>query len=73
MRPCLLIDKPQSMDKLALKAAYKKQLHQPRDIETNSGVDLGLLEIARKASKPLSSRLSPVEDGRVFFNLLAIV
>jgi len=62
-----------NMDKLALKAAYKKQLRQPRDIETNSGAGLGLLEIARKTSKPLSSSLSPVEDGRVFFSLLATV
>jgi hypothetical protein len=62
-----------SMDKAALKAAYKAQLRQPRDKDSVSGAGLGLYEIARKASQPLSCRLEQTPDNRAFFSLLAIV
>lgn len=62
-----------AMDKAALKTAYKAQLRQPRDKDAVSGAGLGLYDLARKASEPLSCRLEDTPDGRAFFSLLAIV
>lgn len=61
------------MDKAALKTAYKTQLRQPRDKAAASGAGLGLYDVARKSSAPLSCRLEDTPDGRSFFSLLAIV
>lgn len=59
------------MDKAALKAAYKEQLRKPRgehsDPET---AGLGLIDMARKASAPLSGHLHPIPGrDQYFFSL----
>ncbi|WP_302141791.1 biofilm regulation protein kinase SiaB [Halomonas alkalicola] len=59
------------LDKAELKAAYKQQLRRPRDEEAPSGAGLGLLDMARKASRPLAASLQPLPDGRSFFSLTA--
>lgn len=61
------------LDKAALKSAYKEQLRKPRDAEKTSGAGLGLIDIARKASQPLQASLRPVNGGRCFFSLCAVI
>jgi hypothetical protein len=62
------------MDKAALKAAYKEQLRRPRekDVPADSA-GLGLIDMARKSSAPLSASLAPVQDGRRYFFSLRVV
>ena len=61
------------MDKIALKAAFKTQLRQPRSESANSGAGLGLIDIARKSVQPLSATLTDVDDGRAFFSLRSVI
>ena len=59
-----------TMDKTQLKSAYKEQLRKPRSEEAGAGAGLGLIDIARKASAPVSCSLQPVGSGsRSFFSL----
>ncbi|WP_374351234.1 biofilm regulation protein kinase SiaB [Chitinimonas sp.] len=60
------------MDKAQLKAAYKEQLRQPRDAGATSGAGLGLIDIARKTSEPLSATLTR-HGERAFFSLRAVI
>ncbi len=62
-----------AMDKTELKAAYKAQLRQPRDENARSGAGLGLIDVARKSAQPLCASLSPVNEGRAFFSLRAVI
>jgi hypothetical protein len=59
------------LDKAELKAAYKQQLRRPRDANGESGAGLGLLDMARKASRPLQASLQTLPDGRSFLSLTA--
>lgn len=62
-----------TMDKTQLKAAYKEQLRKPRD-EQAVGAGLGLIDIARKASMPITCALRPVNEGRrCFFSLRVVI
>lgn len=60
------------LDKNGLKAAYKEQLRKPRESET-AGAGLGLIDIARKASEPLSATMTEIGGGRQFFSLRAVI
>jgi hypothetical protein len=61
------------LDKVALKAAYKEQLHKPRDPALPGGAGLGLLDIARKSSEPLHGALIEHGGERAFFSLRAVI
>jgi hypothetical protein len=61
------------MDKVELKALYKTQLRQPRVAEAVSGAGLGLIDVARKSSQPLSASLTHSDGGRTFFSLRAVI
>lgn len=61
-----------ALDKTALKAAYKEQLRKPREGGAE-GAGLGLLDIARKASEPLSATLTAMDERRSFFSLRAVI
>ena len=61
------------MDKVQLKALYKTQLRQPRNEDIVSGAGLGLIDIARKSSQPLSASLADSTDGRAFLSLRAVI
>lgn len=61
------------MDKAQLKAAYKTQLRQPRAENAASGAGLGLIDVARRAARPLAASLSHANDGRAFFSLRAVL
>ncbi|MDN3556390.1 biofilm regulation protein kinase SiaB [Halomonas maura] len=61
-----------SLDAAALKQAYKQQLRRPRE-DAESGAGLGLLDMARKASRPLEATLQPLPSGQGFFSLTATI
>lgn len=60
-------------DKAQLKQLYKKQLRQPHSQTPGQGAGLGLIEIARRSSQPMEASLDPLEHGRAFFSLRAII
>lgn len=62
-----------AMDKAQLKAHYKEQLRKPRDQNVASGSGLGLIDLARKASEPMSCSLKTLDDGRGFFSLRVVM
>lgn len=61
-----------TMDKASLKVMYKEQLRKPRD-EGSSGAGLGLIDLARRASEPLSCTLQMLENGRAFFSIRVVM
>ncbi len=70
---CHRIDTLSGMDKAELKAAYKTQLRRPRTGSDSSGAGLGLLDVARKSSRPMTAKLVETREGRGFFSLLAVI
>jgi len=48
-------------------------LRKPREAGASSGSGLGLIDIARKASEPLSASLREIDAGRAFFSLSAVI
>lgn len=61
------------MDKVSLKQLYKKQLRAPRTNDAASGAGLGLIDVCRKASEPITCELVDTGDGRAFLSILASV
>ncbi len=62
-----------SMDKAQLKTRYKEQLRKPREEGSTSGAGLGLIDLARKASEPLTCSVRTLGDGRAFFSLRVVM
>jgi len=67
------VQKLASMDKTQLKAEYKEQLRKPREDGAFTGAGLGLIDLARKASEPLSCSLRTLDDGRAFFSMRVVM
>lgn len=64
------------MDKTQLKAVYKEQLRRPVEPGATSGAGLGLIDIARKASAPVTCSLHPLESesaNQGFFSLCVVI
>lgn len=57
------------LDKMELKKAYKEQLRKPRDEDALTGAGLGLIDIARKATAPITPSLKDLGNGTGFFSL----
>lgn len=62
----------QSMSKEELKSAYKAQLKSVQNPDSK-GAGIGLIEIARRANKPIEFDFLDVDDGKVFFALKAVI
>lgn len=62
-----------ALDKAQLKAAYKEQLRKPRDPRQPESAGLGLIEIARRATRPLHATITPHQDGEAFFSLSVVI
>ncbi len=58
-----------SLDKIALKKLYKEQLRKPRDVTATTGAGLGIIDMARKASKPLKAELKSVSQDISFYSV----
>ncbi len=62
------------LDKTQLKAAYKEQMRQPVEEGAKSGAGLGLIDIARKASAPVTCSLYPLPSPtQSFFSLCVVI
>ena len=62
-----------ALDKAELKAVYKDQLRRPREPGAASGAGLGLIDIARKSSAPLTATLSHTTGQSAFFSLSVVI
>ena len=62
------VEELSSLDRAALKALFKTQLRQPRE-SLNGSAGLGLIDMARKASSPLTASLREIDSGRSFLSL----
>jgi len=66
------LSKIKNMDQSELKDYYKKMRKidpQPGD----KGAGLGLIEVARKASKPIEFQFSPIDSEYTFYSLKTII
>lgn len=61
------------LDSVQLKAAFKTQLRQPRDPAAKTGAGLGLIDLARRSSEPLSCSLSRLDAEFSFFSLRVVI
>jgi hypothetical protein len=61
------LEELRTQDKQGLKAMYKERLHGPRLPEGGAG--LGLIDVARRATRPLSWGFREIDDKYRFFSL----
>lgn len=66
------IEQLRMLDMAGLKALYKEQRRKPL-ADGASGAGLGLIDMARKTSKPLAYQVQPIDDKTAFFTLQAVV
>lgn len=68
------LDEVRDLDADGLKALYKERRRQARD-ESNpfSGAGLGIIDMARKTSRPLEYHVRELDNEQVFFNLIAVI
>ena len=62
----------QHMDKDAIKTYYREQLREAPEEDSRGGT-IGLIEIARRASRPIEFDFSPVQNGTSFFCLRVFI
>jgi len=66
------IDNLNAMDKKLLREHYKRQLKSDTDDPESAGGepgDLGLTEIARRASGPIKYNFEPLDNGLIYFSM----
>ncbi|HLW26491.1 MAG TPA: SiaB family protein kinase [Kiloniellales bacterium] len=61
-----------AMDKDALRAVYRKKLKEPPE-EGSLGASLGLIEVARRSSRPIEFDFLDLQEERFFFCLKVFV
>jgi hypothetical protein len=66
------VDELAAMDRVELKALFKAQLRQPREI-LNGSAGLGLIDMARKASRPLVATMREMDGQRSFLSLRVVL
>ena len=71
-----LVQRLQALSQLSsaeLKSEYKLQLKKPRDRRLTGGAGLGLIDMSRKASKPLVASLESLDDGKEFYSVYVTI
>ena len=69
---CVSVQELSRLDKAQLKAAYKERLRAPRGENDSAG--LGLIDVARKSSAPISCSIQPINTGqKMFFSLRVVI
>jgi len=63
----------EGMTQEELRRYYKEVRRKPRPPEHRKGAGLGLLEVAKKSSRPLEFSFYPVDERFSFFSLTAII
>ena len=66
------IDELAAMDQAGLKALFKTQLRQPRE-SLNGSAGLGLIDMARKSSRPLVATVRDMDETRSFLSLRVVL
>lgn len=66
------VDELTALDRAELKALFKTQLRQPRET-LNGSAGLGLIDMARKAARPLDVSLRDIDAGRSFLSLRVVL
>lgn len=61
-----------AMDKDSIKSYYREKLREPPE-ESSRGASIGLIEIARRSSRPIEFGLTRLSDERAFFCLKAFI
>ena len=61
-----------SLDKKGIKAYYREKLKEPFE-GNQAGANIGLIEIARRASQPVEFDFLPVNEAQSFFCLKAYI
>ena len=61
-----------TLDKAGLKSLYKEQLRREKPPGA-TGAGLGFIDMARRSSRPLEYRFTPVDEKRSFFSLRIVV
>lgn len=67
------VDSLTGLDKAGLKALYKEQLRRPRQDGVDTGAGLGLIDMARKSSGPLTCSVQQIDQQHSFFSLQAVI
>lgn len=67
------VESLKGLDKAGLKALYKEQLRKPRSDSAATGAGLGLIDMARKSSEPITCTVRPLDGDRSFFSLRAVI
>ncbi|MFC4158190.1 SiaB family protein kinase [Chitinimonas lacunae] len=63
------IETLRQLDREQLRALYREQRRRPRDPDHPESAGLGLIDMARKATAPLSYRVHPLGPDEAFFSL----
>ena len=66
------LDHLRGLDKEGLKALYKERLRDDSD-EESKGASIGLIEIARRTSKPIDYDVMAISDDQIFFSIKAYI
>jgi hypothetical protein len=66
------VDELAGLDRAALKALFKTQLRQPRG-DLNGSAGLGLIDMARKATRSLSASVREIDAERSFLSLRVVL
>lgn len=66
------LEQLQQMDHEEIRAYYRKKLREPAE-EASKGASLGLVEIARRASEPITFDFVDIDNETSFFSLKACI
>ncbi|NEX23773.1 hypothetical protein G3480_26505 [Thiorhodococcus mannitoliphagus] len=69
---CRRLETLAAMDPAAIKSHYREKLREPAEAGSR-GASIGLIEIARRSTRPIEFGLADLGDGRAFFCLKAYI
>jgi len=67
------IDHLNTLDKTSLRKYYKEQIRRESKKLENKGGGIGLIEIAKRASSPISYDFKPYSEGLTFFTMCVTI
>lgn len=69
---CRRLEALAAMDSAAIRSHYREKLREPVE-EGDRGASIGLIEIARRSTRPIEFGMAGLGDGRAFFCLKAYI
>ena len=67
-----LLDELAGLDAEGLKARFREQRRKPRS-EGSANAGLGLIDMARKSSRPLEYQVRDMDEHTAYFHLIAVI